>query len=117
MPGGTLRADVRKHGGRVGADPRVEGDRIQLVGFSGCNRYEAPVSESREGRELAIEILTQTERACEGEAQAFESRFIAALEHVQGFDFEFGRIALWWEHEEHSGRMRFVAQPPEPRAR
>jgi heat shock protein HslJ len=85
---------------------RLEAGRF--TGFSGCNRYLAPVRETGT-QPGAIEVGPgpATKMACPGPAGEAEERFLRQLEGVTRFGFMTGQLMLSYTTDGRSGVMLF----------
>jgi heat shock protein HslJ len=90
-----------------------EDDRI--FGSGGCNRFMG--SFETDGEELSIGPLASTSMACEESVMNQEMRYLMALEGAQQYEVTEQGLSIFYETEEESGVLRFVAQSelePEP---
>ncbi|HEV7506505.1 MAG TPA: META domain-containing protein [Thermoanaerobaculia bacterium] len=77
----------------------------KVSGSGGCNRYSASVTSSAPGA-LKVGAISATKMACMGAAGTNEQRYFAALEKVESFALEDGRLVL------NPGKMVFKAGAP-----
>jgi heat shock protein HslJ len=76
----------------------------KISGSGGCNHYSATVASPSPGA-LRVGTISATKMACMGPAGGNEQRYFAALEKVEGFAVEDGRLVL------SPGKMAFKATP------
>ncbi|MBN2630452.1 MAG: META domain-containing protein [Rhodobacteraceae bacterium] len=75
----------------IAASLSVTGTRV--AGEAGCNRLTASLTQG--GAELRLDTIATTRMACAEDRMAFESRLLAALARVRGFDLtEDGDLTL-----------------------
>jgi putative lipoprotein len=77
----------------------------KISGSGGCNRYSATVTSSSQGA-LKVGAISATKMACAGPAGSNEQRYFAALEKVETYALEEGRLVL------SPGRMIFREGSP-----
>jgi heat shock protein HslJ len=91
----------------AGVDPPLlhfAGDTLR--GFAGCNRFTAPVTESKPG-EIDIGAAAAERKACPPPQMELEQKFLAQLDLVNGYTFLAGHLALVWADGERTGAMLF----------
>jgi heat shock protein HslJ len=86
--------------------PLVHFERDALRGFSGCNRFNATVKETKPG-EIEITSAAGTRKACPPPAMELEDRFLAELAKVRGYTFLAGQLALTWQDGDRYGKLLF----------
>jgi heat shock protein HslJ len=84
----------------------VHFERDALRGFSGCNRFNATVKETKPG-EIEITPAAGTRKACPPPAMELEDRFLAELAKVRGYTFLAGQLALTWQDGDRFGKLLF----------
>jgi heat shock protein HslJ len=65
----------------------------KAAGFSGCNRYTGPITESVPGT-VKIGELAVTRKACDAAANEIEAAFLDRLRATTSYRFEAGRLLL-----------------------
>ena len=66
----------------------------KVTGFAGCNRYTAPVSETKPGTIALGAPSIDSSKACDAAATALEAGFLAKLPKVDTYTFHGGRLLL-----------------------
>jgi heat shock protein HslJ len=84
--------------------PLVHFESSTVRGFSGCNRFTAPVKESKPG-EIAIGPAAGTKMACPPPQMEIEQKFLERLEAVNGYSYVAGQLALDWRKGDRQGRL------------
>jgi len=86
--------------------PVIHFERDTIRGFSGCNRFTAPIKETAPG---VIEVgpSAATRMACPGPEMDLERKFLAELGQVNGYTFLAGRLALTWTGKDGGGILLF----------
>jgi putative lipoprotein len=77
----------------------------KVSGSGGCNRYSATVISAAPGM-LKVGAISATKMACTGPAGTNEQRYFAALEKVEGYVLEDGKLTL------SPGSMAFKSTAP-----
>lgn len=77
----------------------------KVSGSGGCNRYSAPATSSAPGV-LKVGAISATKMACMGPAGTNEQRYFAAMEKVEGYALEDGKLTL------SPGSMAFKSTAP-----
>jgi len=98
--------------GEASAVP-VEGTEITLsfreeggmAGSSGCNRYQAALEVSPDGR-LSVGPIAATRMACPEPVMDQEDRYLARLGAITGYEIEDERLTLT---DDEGGRLTFVS--------
>jgi heat shock protein HslJ len=80
------------------------GDKLR--GFAGCNRFTAPVTESKPG-EIDIGTAGAEKKACPPPQMELEQKFLAQLGAVNRYTYVAGQLALGWQDGERSGVLLF----------
>jgi len=80
----------------------VEGQKLR--GFAGCNRFTAPVTESKPG-EIDIGAAAAEKKACPPPQMDLEQKFLAQLDAVTRYSYVAGQLALTWQDGEQPGRL------------
>ncbi|MBK7903598.1 MAG: META domain-containing protein [Proteobacteria bacterium] len=65
----------------------------KAAGFSGCNRYTGPVTESAPGN-VTIGELAVTRKACDAAANEIEAAFLDRVRATTSYAFQAGRLLL-----------------------
>jgi heat shock protein HslJ len=65
----------------------------KAAGFSGCNRYTGPITESAPGN-VKIGELAVTRKACDAAANEIEAAFLDRMRATTSYRFEAGRLLL-----------------------
>jgi heat shock protein HslJ len=86
--------------------PLIHFERASVRGFAGCNRFNAPVTESKPG-EIVIGPAAGTKMACPPEKMDLEQRFLAQLAKVNRYNYQVEQLALTWEDKDGSGTLLF----------
>ncbi|HIK14673.1 MAG TPA: META domain-containing protein [Leptolyngbyaceae cyanobacterium M33_DOE_097] len=89
-----------------------EGDR--LYGSGGCNRFNGGF-ETSDGS-LAIGPLASTFKACEEAIMQQETKYLQALQGAQRYEVNRDGLQIFYQTEQGSGVLRFVAQTSSVRA-
>jgi len=82
----------------------VASDRLR--GFAGCNRFTAPISESKPG-EIEIGAPAAEQKACPPPQLEFEQKFLAQLDAVKQYSYVAGQLALTWQDGDRAGTLLF----------
>ncbi len=83
-----------------------------ISGSSGCNRYNSEVSEGDMPGDLSVGLIASTRMACNDDINAFETRYLQALESVNQYSFIAGNLVLNWSREDVWNTMIFASRPP-----
>jgi heat shock protein HslJ len=75
-------------------------------GFSGCNRFTAPVKETKPG-EIDIGPAAGTKMACPQPQMDLEQRFLTQLDAVNRYSYLAGQLALSWQGADQAGVLVF----------
>jgi heat shock protein HslJ/predicted small lipoprotein YifL len=86
--------------------PLVHFERASMRGFAGCNRFNAPVTETKPG-EITVGPAAGTKMACPQEKMDLEQRFLAQLALVNRYSYEAEQLALTWQDKERTGTLLF----------
>jgi len=86
--------------------PLIHFERESVRGFAGCNRFTAPVKETKPG-EIDIGPAAATKKACPPEQMELEQKFLAQLDAVDRYTYLAGQLGLSWTDGERSGLLRF----------
>jgi len=91
----------------AGVDPPlIHFERAAVRGFAGCNRFNAPVTESKPG-EITIGPAAGTKMACPPEKMELEARFLEQLAKVNRYGYLAEQLALTWQDGESTGTLLF----------
>jgi len=88
------------------------GDR--LSGSGGCNRFSGGFEAS--DASLAIGPLASTFKACEEAIMQQEVKYLQALQEAQRYEVDRDGLQIFYQTEQGSGVLRFVAQTSTVRA-
>jgi len=77
-----------------------------LRGFAGCNRFTAPVKESKPG-EIDIGAAAAERKACPPPQMEIEQKFLAQLDKVSRYTYRAGQLALGWQDGDRYGTLLF----------
>lgn len=77
-----------------------------LRGFAGCNRFTAPVKETKPG-ELDIGAAGAEKKACPPPQMELEQKFLAQLGAVNRYHYVAGQLALTWQDGDRVGTLLF----------
>ena len=86
--------------------PLVHFEGQKLRGFAGCNRFTAPVTESKPG-EIDIGAAGAEKKACPAPQMELEQKFLAELDAVNRYSYVAGQLALTWQDGDKSGTLLF----------
>ena len=86
--------------------PLVHFTADKLRGFAGCNRFTAPVTESKPG-EIDIGAAAAEKKACPEPQMALENEFLTRLDAVSHYGYLAGQLALSWQDGDRSGMLLF----------
>jgi heat shock protein HslJ len=86
--------------------PLIHFENDKVRGFSGCNRFTAPVKETKPG-EIDIGPAAGTRMACPQPQMDLEQRFLAQLDAVNRYSFLGGQLALSWLDKDQVGVLVF----------
>lgn len=75
-------------------------------GFAGCNRFTAPVKETKPG-EIDIGPGAATKMACPQPQMDLEQKFLTQLDAVNRYGYRAGQLALDWQAGETTGTLLF----------
>lgn len=78
----------------------------KLRGFAGCNRFTAPVKETKPG-ELDIGAPGAEKKACPPPQMELEQKFLAQLDAVNRYHYLAGQLALTWQDGDRVGTLLF----------
>jgi len=90
-----------------GVDPPLihfEGEKLR--GFAGCNRFTAPVTESKPG-EIDIGAAGAEKKACPAPQMDLEQKFLTRLDAVNRYGYLAGQLALTWQDGDRFGTLLF----------
>jgi heat shock protein HslJ/C-terminal processing protease CtpA/Prc len=84
----------------------------QIAGSGGCNNYTGSFSLGEENPlTMTIGPVAATKMACPEPILGQETAYFAALESVSGWDYYFGRLALYYYVEDQAGLSRLLFAP------
>jgi heat shock protein HslJ len=86
--------------------PLIHFETDKVRGFSGCNRFTAPVKETKPG-EIDIGPAAGTKMACPPPQMELEQRFLAQLDAVSRYSYLAGQLALSWQDGDQAGVLVF----------
>jgi heat shock protein HslJ len=86
--------------------PLIHFERDAVRGFAGCNRFNAPVKETKPG-EIDIGPGAATKMACPPPQMELEQKFLTQLEAVTRYGYVAGQLALGWQSGEAAGTLVF----------
>jgi heat shock protein HslJ len=86
--------------------PLIDFENDQVRGFSGCNRFTAPVKETKPG-EIDIGPAAGTKMACPQAQMDLEQRFLMQLDAVNRYSYLAGQLALSWQDAGQVGVLIF----------
>jgi heat shock protein HslJ len=86
--------------------PLIHFERDSVRGFAGCNRFNAPITESKPG-EITIGPAAGTKMACPPEKMELEARFLDQLAKVNRYGYVAEQLALTWQDGERIGTLLF----------
>jgi heat shock protein HslJ len=86
--------------------PLVHFEGQNLRGFAGCNRFTAPVTESKPG-EIDIGAAGAEKKACPAPQMELEQKFLTQLDAVKSYSYIAGQLALTWQDGDKSGTLLF----------
>lgn len=84
--------------------PLIHFDGQKLRGFAGCNRFTAPVTESKPG-EIDIGAAGAEKKACPAPQMELEQKFLTRLDAVNRYSYVAGQLALTWQKGDVSGTL------------
>jgi heat shock protein HslJ len=91
----------------AGVDPPlIHFERESVRGFAGCNRFNAPVTETKPG-EITIGPAAGTKMACPPEKMDVEQRFLTQLALVNRYSYQAEQLALSWQDKDRTGTLLF----------
>jgi heat shock protein HslJ len=98
----------------IDGSPLPEGIEAPLIlfengtvrGFAGCNRFTAPVKETKPG-EIDIGPGAATKKACPPPQMELEDKFLKQLDAVDRYTYLDGRLALSWNKGDSTGLLLF----------
>jgi heat shock protein HslJ len=86
--------------------PLIHFEGGTVRGFSGCNRFNATVSESKPG-EIGIGAPAATKMACPPAQMDLEQKFLAELAAVNRYSYVAGQLALGFQDGDRAGVLLF----------
>ena len=86
--------------------PLIHFERDAVRGFAGCNRFNAPVKETKPG-EIDIGPAAATKKACPPPQMDLEQTFLTRLDAVNRYGYLAGQLALGWQSGEAAGTLVF----------
>jgi len=86
--------------------PLIHFENDKVRGFSGCNRFTAPVKETKPG-EIDIGPPAGTKMACPQPQMDLEQRFLTQLDAVNRYGYLAGQLALSWQGADQAGVLVF----------
>jgi len=84
--------------------PLVLFEGNSLRGFAGCNRFSAPVKETKPG-EIDVGPAVATKKACPPPQMELEDRFLKQLDAVNRYGYLAGQLALTWQDGDRVGTL------------
>lgn len=93
------------------AAPTLSLQEGRLTGFTGCNRFQAALSDGAMPGDIKVGAVASTRRACIEPGAEIETRFVTLLPQLQRMQFAPGVLLLTWRTPAgDGGLMRFVRQ-------
>jgi len=86
--------------------PLIHFEGGTVRGFSGCNRFNATVSESKPG-EIDVGAAAATKKACLPAQMDLEQKFLAELAAVNRYSYVAGQLALGFQDGDRAGVLLF----------
>lgn len=86
--------------------PLIHFEAQRLRGFAGCNRFTAPVTESKPG-EIDIGTAGAEKKACPPPQMELEQKFLTRLDAVNRYGYVAGQLALTWVDGDRVGTLLF----------
>ena len=86
--------------------PLIHFESDKLRGFAGCNRFTAPVTETKPG-EIDIGAAAAEKKACPPPQMELEQKFLAQLDAVNRYSYVAGQLALTWADGDKVGTLLF----------
>jgi len=86
--------------------PLIHFETDRLRGFAGCNRFTAPVTESRPG-DIDIGAAAAEKKACPPPQMELEQNFLRQLDAVNKYGYVAGQLALTWSDGDRFGTLLF----------
>jgi heat shock protein HslJ len=86
--------------------PLVHFEKDTVRGFAGCNRFTAPVKETKPG-EIDVGPGAATKKACPEPQMELEQKFLTQLDAVTRYSYLAGQLALGWQSGEAAGMLVF----------
>jgi len=86
--------------------PLIHFETDRLRGFAGCNRFTAPVTESRPG-DIDIGAAAAEKKACPPPQMELEQKFLTRLDAVNRYGYLAGQLALTWQDGDRFGTLLF----------
>ena len=99
----------------LGQQPLPEGTKAptlrleygKISGFAGCNRYNAPITETAPGQ-IQIGAASTTKMACDPAQSQLEQQYLDHLAKAKSFTFQAGQLAVNSEADGTAGLMVFA---------
>jgi len=90
----------------IGITLRMEG--VGIGGKAACNRYSGSINEGKGPGSISIgRQMALTRMMCPPPLMEMEQAYLAALQAVDSFSFQAGRLLLSWREESKSGLLLF----------
>lgn len=86
--------------------PLIHFEGGTVRGFSGCNRFNATVTESKPG-EIDVGAPAATKKACPPAQMDLEQKFLAELDAVNRYSYLAGQLALGFQDGDRAGVLLF----------
>lgn len=86
--------------------PLIHFEGGTVRGFSGCNRFNATVTESKPG-EIDVGAPAATKKACPPAQMDLEQEFLAELDAVNRYSYLAGQLALGFQDGDRAGVLLF----------
>jgi heat shock protein HslJ len=86
--------------------PLIHFESASVRGFAGCNRFTAPIKETKPG-EVDVGAGVSTKKACPPPQMELEVRFLELLDAVTSYGYVAGQLALNWQKGDASGTLLF----------
>jgi len=84
--------------------PLIHFEGNSVRGFAGCNRFTAPVKETKPG-EIDVGAAAATKKACPPPQMELEARFLKQLDAVISYSYLAGQLALTWQDGDAFGTL------------
>jgi heat shock protein HslJ len=86
--------------------PLIHFEGNSVRGFAGCNRFTAPIKETKPGV-VDVGAAAATRKACPPPQTDLEARFLKQLDAVTSYSYVAGQLALTWQDGDAFGTLLF----------